>query len=1839
MKKTPPLFGRVLSLLVVWAIGFSAFIVLGGSMPVQAPTLCSQSNVTIGSDWTIPVGVNELCEGTMFTMTGNLNVLGTLELKDGGIQFKQTPSTSYAVTVTGKLLLTNALITVTGETVDPALKLRFNVNNPGELEMRDDAGLAFPGWLNVSGGSLDAMDSSISGIDPSDWSQWSTDPMDKYAPVMTFTDSTSYFSDSSMSNLYEATADQKRDIAILGSSKFYSINSYIGVDLDNATATTHNSMRIEGTSEAYLLWPTITPSSNPSHLWGPPIVSVGGVASAFVYRRVSVTVVDPNGVPVKDARITVTYSLTGTNAVFPDRSSGATAPSDYVLAYLGRAVATWMNTDDSGNVIIPLVSDRIRASGAEVWGNYNVTATYSPYSATKQVGLAHWPVTTDAANNVIVTLKLIDMPARPLPDLTPSNMIHTPEYLKANYTVANITIEIWNQGSGGAINVLCRVYDNVISPSGLIYYETINFILGDQRVNLTTFTFKPISSGTHLIVVVVDPFNTVIESDESDNTDSFALPVTPLGPDLQTLVGSMTGFVGNPAMLAATINNIGDSIATGVVVNFYVGSLSTLVGTNSSIPPIDANGQVLVQLAWVPPNTGSYLIFAWADPYNVIPEPPPYDEENNIGNNTLIVGEAPNPTAYSDEIGAFDPYPEWGTSVNLNALVRNIGQADASRFYVNFSVDGTFIEELQTSSPMPKGRAEIVTTSASWSIPDYSCGYHTLKVEIDSRNDITEGSYYEADNIVTRTLQVFNKGKITYSGTHTLKYLPVTQNIEITGSITIKDGSIIVTQPQEACGRAFIKITGSLTLINSTITASNNDNWPLIIYISGNGVFQASDNSKILLNTLQGDGILEAGGNTVVTIADTLIKSDVSIHGASATFNRVTFQGKKLHVNTQGLTRIWDPKFQGTTYLALRSDDFNILTPDIDLRNATLDTALTSQLVFGGFQFAQITEVHTTKMTRWWEGTITQRAKVARYWWLTIEAVDGSGAVLGSEANAKFMLRHLNTQTLAFDLAPIVGRGDDLFMVPSGSTTWPVQAPEGYILYKAPSEERFATIGAQWMNATYRANGTALIGNITYTEDMPVVGFVNMSTTLQLTFSNLTPDLSITSISYDGKNGNSYLQPLNQPLYVNATIRNAGQIGVPSVAVSFYFTDVDSQVPLNVMDLPNSSYAPFFIGRTVISIPLNSSAIASVYWDMPTGSLETTYTISVVVDPPIGDPLVDSTGLIKEMDEFNNILKRQISLFVWPDLHLEADQVQLRPATQGNDVQLTVVVKNIGTNSALGVKVGLSVNFGPIIANSTPLIDIAKNGQGSVDVYWRPTNVGQHNLTFIASVPGPTRNEDYNPLDNSVTLLHEVSSPPDLALNSSDYPTTYPTYNVTQGSTLYIDVTVYNIGQTDANMFAVGIFLSSTLLASTSGVNVSAGQDRTVRVNLIATGAINDYLIYDLTIKADANDFIAENNELNNVVAITVEVLAPIGDILIDPGFEGKRFDPGSTLVVEGRVMSTTGENIPGIVTRGFIKDSSGSEISSSTWGPASDYGRFVHSILIPDNIEGDYTLQVEANQTSIRSMSVSITIQYQVDWWNENVPLLNIPVWLFLLIIIVIIVVIVAVIAYTRFVGLGKMVECGECGAFIPEDSTKCPKCGVEFEKDMAKCSNCQAWIPLDVKQCPECGVEFATGEVEMADYEQKMRIQYNEVKAKFRAQAQGEIGRALSDAEFEAWWKRQPSFVTFEEWLREEEEMRKMGSKPCPVCDTLNSVTATVCHKCGTLLKKEEKKERPPPRAPPKKPEAEAAEAAYEPRPTEPVPKKVVVKKPMAPPVVQKKVVVKRPEDKKEEEGSSGE
>jgi len=411
----------------------------------------------------------------------------------------------------------------------------------------------------------------------------------------------------------------------------------------------------------------------------------------------------------------------------------------------------------------------------------------------------------------------------------------------------------------------------------------------------------------------------------------------------------------------------------------------------------------------------------------------------------------------------------------------------------------------------------------------------------------------------------------------------------------------------------------------------------------------------------------------------------------------------------------------------------------------------------------------------------------------------------------------------------------------------------------------------------------------------------------------------------------------------------------------------------------------------------------------------------------------------------------------------------------------------------------------------------------------------------------------------------QVRTGPDLELRQADYGG----MTVIQNQPFVVYAQIYNSGQTTATDASVAIYQNGdrgSQVGRVDGLTIVAFLNQSVTVSGVPLTATSLMLVVDPDNQINEG---GSAQEANNFANITLTVLPPPdGFVAILSPTGGQTVEPGVPLSVTGFVRDTDSNGILGVPLT--IELRSGSTVVASNTTTSGDLGFFLGTINVLDTTaDGSYTIVVRATSGTISEDTRAISVQRSVPFLLQPVPILGLPYWLLFVIIAAAAAVGIGVTLYWKVYGLGKMVECGECGAFIPEDATSCPKCGVEFEKDMAKCSNCQAWIPVDVKQCPECGVEFATGEVEMADYQEKMRLQYDEVVQKFKEEASRQLGRALSDREFQEWWRKQPTFLTFEDWLREEEEMRKMGSKPCPVCGTLNSVTATVCHKCGSLMR----------------------------------------------------------------------
>src|SRR2546425_499913 len=899
---------------------------------------------------------------------------------------------------------------------------------------------------------------------------------------------------------------------------------------------------------------------------------------------------------------------------------------------------------------------------------------------------------------------------------------------------------------------------------------------------------------------------------------------------------------------------------------------------------------------------------------------------------------------------------------------------------------------------------------------------------------------------------------------------------------------------------------------------------------------------------------LEISGS--VSITDGGLYVDQGSDGSSRAYVKILSAGRLTLVNST----VW------SNYpLAFTTDDGNANTVDLDIRNTTFNQVQTSQLVFGGTQKVQLTSVQTFDPNdSWWVGMITGGAQVSRYWWLHVNAVDGTGTLL-ADANVHILLQRLDPNTLTPFTVPNPAVDDIYF---ANSTTWPVSAPGGSILYRAFAESR--TTSARILNNSYLATGSAVVDLTAYQPDAPASALVTGDTLSQLAFSSLTPDLSITAMTVLGGNGASALQPINTDIQVTATIRNIGQVNVRNVRVSFFEDNVDRNGD-GLMDFTPIDYmaAGVWINDTVLAlVPKNATTTATIIW-RPNGALESSRTVSAVVDPPLS--VVTDGGATRETNERNNILPRSFTPFPWPDLAISSADVQFASdPVLNNDAHVRVVAHNVGTNRAAGaileVWEGAQRVGGPVTFDISPGVD------ASLTVLWRPTSTGAHVLTFSLRTATGTdiRNKDYVLGNNNATFSVNALTPPDLALHQGDYP---GVRTVTQNQPFTIYVLVYNAGQTAALNVSVAAFFGATQVGRADGRTIGTFLNVSLNVSGIPLTGNQQILL-----KVDPDNRINEGGaaqEANNTATVTLNVQPPLGYVAMLSPTPGQTLEPGSSLSVTGYVRDQSTNN--GISSVGLtIELRQGAAVMASNTTLTQSDGFFLGTVNVPSGLaDGPYDVVVTPSSGIIGPQTPSITVKKTLPFLSSPVPILGVPWWLFLVILGAAVAVVSGITVYWKVYGLGKMVECGECGAFIPEDATTCPKCGVEFERDMAKCSNCQAWIPVDVKQCPECGVEFATGEVEMADYEEKMRLQYDEVVSKLHQEASRQLGRDLSDRDFQDWWKKQPTFVTFEDWLRGEEEMRKMGSKPCPTCGTLNSVTANVCHKCGSLMREVQ---RPP-------------------------------------------------------------
>jgi len=668
--------------------------------------------------------------------------------------------------------------------------------------------------------------------------------------------------------------------------------------------------------------------------------------------------------------------------------------------------------------------------------------------------------------------------------------------------------------------------------------------------------------------------------------------------------------------------------------------------------------------------------------------------------------------------------------------------------------------------------------------------------------------------------------------------------------------------------------------------------------------------------------------------------------------------------------------------------------------------------------------------------------------------------------------------------------------------------------------------------------------------------------------------------------------------------------------------------------------------QILANVPASTSAVAASFsWPLTVvGSHE----LRVEVDP---------ADVIPELPVYPNVAYKNVTVLARPNLIVNSITFSSvsggGSAVDAGDV-LTITVQVSNGGGAPVDSFGLKIT----IQNETlPIFD------GTVALQLLPGATTNRTATWTAKASQPTDVRKVYAEVDPLNLISETSEEDNVrnrTLTIYDpradlvvHPTDVQLYKVgeavgrlttiTQGDLLTLKVNVNNTGRRNAVTALLGpatfqveiiqVGTGTVMKAFTATGIVNATDSLTIPFGTFVARHIWPAGSYQLKVTADALNQVDESGDGaptdNNVAIMPLTVaLAPVTLTVSSPE-DNNAFGPGDEVAITLVVTDAASDvGVEGVGLEVTLLDSTGALLTTSRHPAAlsDSEGILIDSFVIPDQLEADsYTLRLNLTLTDRSTYDdVPITIGKAgaagflgLDWW----------LWI----------VIAAVAAggiggaslYLYKYGLGKLVECGECGAFIPETAMKCPNCGVEFERETMKCSECGAWIPATSTECPQCGAKFAAEGVEAPPvseeeaYQAEMRRQYDAMLDNYRELAKRQLGRRYTEAAFEAWWAAHPNYITFEDWLAKEEEKKREGAFPCPECGTLNPRDATVCHKCGTVFGVERAMEEAgPPGAPP--PGAEAP--------------RTVIRRPIDRKVVPKKIIRKPLEEGGEGGGGEG-
>ena len=255
-----------------------------------------------------------------------------------------------------------------------------------------------------------------------------------------------------------------------------------------------------------------------------------------------------------------------------------------------------------------------------------------------------------------------------------------------------------------------------------------------------------------------------------------------------------------------------------------------------------------------------------------------------------------------------------------------------------------------------------------------------------------------------------------------------------------------------------------------------------------------------------------------------------------------------------------------------------------------------------------------------------------------------------------------------------------------------------------------------------------------------MAGIDSLTRSLNVTFLDKVPNVTVTSISFDPE---SYVVKATQNVTITANLQNTGKKAAIDMSVLFWFNTTV------IMECDNK-----------VNITAGGGTNTSVcVWHIPAADIMTIYKINVTPDHYNATP--------------HGWMKKDLVVLPTPHFVLGISDLLFEPGTlvakenvgDSQDLVVSVTVKNTGDLAVMNVHVNLDTGIGKILSNSS--VNVSEEGQTVIIFHFKvPTSENDTEIRITATVqkgaslaylsknitvPGDIDRPDYNFTEMTVT--------------------------------------------------------------------------------------------------------------------------------------------------------------------------------------------------------------------------------------------------------------------------------------------------------------------------------------------------------------------------------------------------------------------------------------------------------------------------------------------------------